>query len=141
MFITMKSKQLKTIFLFTAIIIFSFQNNFKALQKGIQRYNRKEPDQITLYEKRFIELKEFLQNHLVVGYVSDYDDNSNENGLAYSMTQYVLAPIILVRGIKRNFIVGNFHGAKPNIKAYENEKLSIYRDFGNGVILFERMDN
>jgi hypothetical protein len=137
----MKFKHLKALFLFTAIIIFSFQNNFKALQKGIQRYKRKEPDQITIQEKRFIELKEFLQNHLVVGYVSDYDDNSNEDGIAYSMTQYVLAPIILARGIKRNFIVGNFHSAKPNIKAYEKEKLSLYKDFGNGVILFARMDN
>jgi len=137
----MKSKYLKVLFILTAIIIFSFLNNFKALQKGIQRYKRKELDQITIYEKRFIELKEFLQNHLVVGYVSDYDDYSIEGGLAKSMTQYVLAPVILVHGIKQNFIVGNFHSAKPNIKAYEKEKLSLNRDFGNGVILFERMDN
>ena len=111
------------------------------MQKGIQRYKRKELDQITIYEKKFTELKEVLQNHLTVGYVSDYDDKSNEDGIAYGMTQYVLAPIILVRGIKRNFIVGNFHSTKPNIKAYEKENLSLYRDFGNGVILFERMDN
>ena len=95
----MKSKHLKIIFLFAAIIILSFQGNFKALQKGMERYHRKELDQITVYEKRFIGLKEFLQNHLVVGYVSDYDDNSNEDGIAYTMAQYVLAPIILVRGI------------------------------------------
>jgi hypothetical protein len=137
----MKSKHLIALFLFAAIIIFSFYNNFKAMQKGIQRYKRKELDQITIYEKKFTELKEVLQNHLTVGYVSDYDDKSNEDGIAYGMTQYVLAPIILVRGIKRNFIVGNFHSAKPNIKAYEKENLSLYRDFGNGVILFERMDN
>jgi len=137
----MKSKNLKVFFLFSAIIIFSFHNNLQALQKGIERYKRKELDQITIYEERFVELKEFLQNHLVVGYVSDYDDNSDEDGIAYSMTQYVLAPIILVRGKKRNFIVGNFHSAKPNIKAYEKENLSLYRDFGNGVILFQRVGN
>ena len=137
----MKSKHLKIIFLFAPIIILSFHYNFKALQKGIERYNRKELDQITVYEKRFIDLKELLQNHLVVGYVSDYDDNSNEDGIAYTMTQYVLAPIILVRGIKRNFIIGNFHSVKPNIKVYEKENLSLIRDFGNGVILFERTDN
>ena len=136
-----KFKHLKTLLLFAPIIMLSFHYNFKALHKGVQRYNRKELDQITIYEERFIELKEFLHNHLVVGYVSDYDDNSDEDGIAYSMTQYVLAPTILVRGKKRNFIVGNFHSAKPNIKAYEKENLSLYRDFGNGVILFERMDN
>lgn len=138
---TMKSKHLKTIFLFTAIIVLSFHFNFKALLKGIQRYQRGEPDQITIYEKRFMELKAMLENHLVVGYVSDYNDNSDENGIAFSMTQYVLAPILLVRGTKRDFIVGNFHRAKPNINAFEKENLSIYKDFGNGVILFERMDN
>ena len=137
----MKSKHLKITFLFAAIIILSFHYNFKTLQKGIQRYNRKEIDQITIYEKRFIELKKLLQNHLVVGYVSDYDDNSTEDGIAYTMTQYVLTPIILVRGIKRNFIIGNFHSTKPNIKAYEKENLALIRDFGDGVILLERMDN
>jgi hypothetical protein len=137
----MKSKNLKVLFLFSAIIIFSFHNNLQALQKGIERYKRKELDQVTIYEKKFIELKAFLQDHLAVGYVSDYDANSDEDGMAYGMTQYVLAPIILVRGKKRNFIVGNFHSANPNIKAYEEENLSLYRDFGNGVILFQRVDN
>ncbi|MBW2491396.1 MAG: hypothetical protein JRE65_09635 [Deltaproteobacteria bacterium] len=137
----MNSKNLKVLFLFSAIIIFSFHNNLQALQKGIERYKRKELDQVTIYEKKFIELKAFLQDHMVVGYVSDYDDNSDEDGMAYGMTQYVLAPIILVRGKKRNFIVGNFHSANPNIKAYEEENLSLYRDFGNGVILFQRVDN
>ena len=107
----------------------------------MQRYNRQELDQITIYENRFAELKAVLQNQLIVGYVSDYDDNSDENGIAFSMTQYVLAPIILVRGTKPDFIVGNFHRAKPDIKAFEKENLSIHKDFGNGVILFERMDN
>ena len=82
-----------------------------------------------------------LENHLVVGYVSDYDDNSDENGIAFRMTQYVLAPIILVRGLKPNFIICNFQHTQPDIKAYKKENLSIHKDFGNGVILFERMDN
>ena len=137
----MKSKHIKTIFLFAAIIILSFSSNFKAMHKGIQRYNRKEIDQISIYENRFIELKAFLQNQLVVGYISDYDDSSSEDGIAYSMTQYVLAPIILVRGIKRHFVVGNFQSAIPDVKTYEKENLSLITDFGRGVILFERVDS
>jgi hypothetical protein len=66
----MKSKNLKVLFLFSAIIIFSFHNNLQALQKGIERYKRKELDQVTIYEKKFIELKAFLQDHMVVGYDS-----------------------------------------------------------------------
>ena len=88
-----------------------------------------------------MEPKDFLQNHLVAGYISDYDDNTSEDGKAYSMTQYVLAPIILERGIKRRFIVGNFQSTKPNVKAYEKQNLSLLMDCGNGVFLFERMEN
>ena len=137
----MKSKHFKTIILFTAIIVLSFHYNLRALQKGIQRYKRGEPDQITIYERRFRELKAMLLNQLIVGYVSDYDDDSDEDGIAFSMTQYVLAPILLVRGTKRKFIVGNYHRSKPNIKGFEKENLSMYKDFGDGVILFERLDN
>jgi hypothetical protein len=112
-----------------------------ALIKGVQRYNRDEQDEITLYEKRFAGLKAFLQNHEVVGYVSDYDDRSDDDGMAYAMTQYVLAPTILARGIKRDLIVGNFHRTIPNIKEYQKKNLAPIRDFGNGVILFEKMDH
>ena len=137
----MTSKHIKTIFLYTAIILLSFHYNFKALQKGIQRFKRGEPDQITIYEKRFLALKATLENHSIVGYVSDYDDNPDENGIAFSKAQYVLAPIRLVRGTKRDFIIGNFQNVEPDINAFEKENLSVYKNFGNGVILFERMDN
>ena len=136
----MKSGQLKIIFVFAAIIILSFHHNFKALHKGLQRYNRQELDPITKYEKRFSEIKAYLPNHAVVGYISDYDKKSAKDGQAYNMTQYVLAPTIVVRGLKRKFIVGNFQGSQPDVKAYEKENISLIRDFGNGVVLFERMD-
>ena len=137
----MKSGQLKTIFVFAAIIVLSLHHNFLAVHKGIQRYNRQELDPITKYEKRFFELKAHLQNHHVVGYISNYDDQSDQDGFAYGMTQYVLAPVILVRGIKRKFIVGNFQGAPADINRYEKENISLIRDFGNGVLLFERRDS
>jgi hypothetical protein len=137
----MQSKHLKLLLLFAAIIILSFLHNFKALHKGIQRYQHQAPDQITVYEKRFSALKAFLQNQPVVGYVSDYGDNSKAGGLAYRMAQYVLAPTILVRGVNRDFIIGNFQTTHPNIKAFEKDNLSLHMDFGNGVILFERMGN
>ena len=88
-----------------------------------------------------MKLKAYLQNHPVVGYISDYDARTDREGQAYNMTQYVLAPVILVRGIKRRFVIGNFQGDQPGIKAYEKENISLIRDFGNGVLLFERMDH
>jgi hypothetical protein len=136
----MNSKQLKIIFFFAVIIILSFHHNFLTLHKAMQRYNRKELDPISQYEKRFNRLKAYIQNHPVVGYISDIDNKSVEDSLAYGRTQYVLAPIILVRGIKRKFVIGNFQSAKPDIKEYEKKKLSLIMDFGNGVMWFKKMD-
>jgi hypothetical protein len=137
----MKSMHFKIILIFAAFIVLSFHHNFKSLHKGMQRYNRQELDQITIYENRFAELKAILQNQLIVGYVSDYDDHSDEEWMAYTKTQYVLAPIILVRGLKPNFIICNFQHTQPDIKTYEKENLSLRRDFGDGLMLFERMDS
>ena len=107
----------------------------------MQRYNRKALDQITKYEKRYRGLKAVLQDQAIVGYVSDLDDGSDEDEIAYTMTQYVFVPIILLRGKRPHLVIGNFQRATPDIKAYEKENLSLRRDFGNGVMLFERMDS
>ena len=137
----MKSRHLKIITVFAVIIILSLLHNLKALHKGLQRYDRKAPDAIAAYEKRFGELKTVLKDHAVVGYISDIDVESVRYGQAYNMTQYVLAPTILIRGIKRKIIIGNFQDAQPDIKAYAKERLSLINDFGNGVLVFERMDH
>ena len=137
----MKSKHYKLILLLAAIIIISFHHNFRALYKGIQRYDRQAPDPIATYEKKFFELKSYLADHQVVGYISDYAENSKAGGSAYSMAQYVLAPTILVRGARRNVVVGHFQHPPLDIKRYEQEKLSLFKDFGNGVILFKRLDS
>ena len=132
---------LKILLFFAAIIVLSFHHNFKSLYKGMQRYIRHEPDQITLYEDRLAELKTVLQNQAIVGYVSDDEDRSDEEWMTYTRIQYVLAPIILVRGLKPNFVIGNFQYTQPDFEAYEKENLSLRRDFGHGVILLERMDS
>jgi hypothetical protein len=137
----MKTMHLKILLLFAAFIFLSFHHNFKSLHKGMQRYNRHEPDQITMLEKRLAEIKAVLQNQAIVGYVSDYEDHSDEEWMAYTRIQYVLAPIILVRGLKPNFVICNFQHTQPDIEAYQKEDLSLRRDFGNGVILFERLDS
>ena len=137
----MNLERIKIFLLCAAIILVSFHHNCKSLHRGMQRYNRKALDEITEYEKRYRGLKAVLQNQAIVGYVSDLIDGSDEDEIAYTITQYVLVPIILVRGKRPDFIIGNFQRAKPDIKAYEKENLSLHRDFGNGVMLFERMDS
>ena len=89
--------------------------------------------EITIYERRFDELKKWLPEHGVVGYVSDETDAIKETE-SYYLTQYALAPLVVVRGADRPLVVGNFgHGGQVAPVA----NLKIVKDFGNGVVLFE----
>jgi len=53
----MKTMHFKILLLFAVFIVLLFHHNFNSLHKGMQRYNRQELDQITIYENRLVELK------------------------------------------------------------------------------------
>ena len=91
-------------------------------------------DEVAEYERRFAELKEALPRRGVVGYVSDEADASEE-AKKYYLTQYALAPLVVVRGADRPLVVGNFAaGGTPAPAA----GLALVKDYGDGVVLFGR---
>ena len=92
------------------------------------------PSKFAAYERRFDELRKALPGRGVVGYVSDETDEfeKTEN---YYLTQYVLAPLVVVRGADRPWVVGNFgHGGQSAAAA--GARLTPVKDFGDGVVLF-----
>jgi hypothetical protein len=112
-------------------------------------------DEITLSEQRFGELRKVLPPRGVVGFVSDeMEVNGNQEPIdktqrgwwlapevkKYYLTQYALAPLIVVRGTDKPLIVGNFsNGWNETITRAHG--LTPLRDFGNGVVLFEKKTN
>lgn len=79
------------------------------------------------YEKRLVELRPFLPSRGVVGYVSDTGDEH------FLRTQYVLAPVILIRTPGPRFIVANFSHASFLPKLIYGKNYRIIKDFNNGV--------
>ena len=137
----MNSKQfIKSLAFFGLIIIFSFYYNAIELRKGLRFFIKpKGTDKITIYEKRFYKLLELLPKHGVVGYVSNNFDDPGEDKKAFYLTQYAIAPTILVREKSRPLVVGNFND-KVKTEEFEKYGLSLSKDFGNGVMLFVRKD-
>jgi len=98
-------------------------------------------DEITLYEKRFEELKKILPSHGVVGYISNKqaEDIRFDAGAAeYYLTQYALTPLVVVYSPNYPLVVGNFRQAVIDPKIYTSRDLVPLKDFGNGVMLFRR---
>ena len=98
-------------------------------------------DEITLYEKRFEELKKILPSHGVVGYISNkeaedirFDAGAGE----YYLSQYALTPLVVAYSSNYPLVVGNFRQAVVDPQIYAGKGLVPLKDFGNGVMLFRR---
>jgi len=98
-------------------------------------------DEITLYEKRFAELKKILPYHGVVGYISNKqaEDIRFDAGAAeYYLTQYALTPLVVAYSPNYPLVVGNFLQSVIDPEIYTSKDLVPLKDFGNGVLLFRR---
>lgn len=91
-------------------------------------------DQITLEENRFTEIRKVLPARGVVGYVNDETD-IDEGTRKYYVTQYAIAPLIVVRGADRPLVVGDFSANGQRLPA-PLENRTLIKDFGNGILLF-----
>jgi hypothetical protein len=90
------------------------------------------PDEVTGYEERFHALRRLLPPHGVVGYLSDRHDAVKE----FYLTQYALAPVIVVRDARAPLVVGNFFDPEAAAALAAAHRLTPVRDFGEGVVLF-----
>jgi len=97
-------------------------------------------DPVTHYDLRYQPLRAQLPPRGLVGYVSDKQVagrfTSLEGMQEYFMTQYSLAPVIVVVGTDHDLVVGNFQATRQaRIPAELRGRRVI--DLGDGVFLFE----
>lgn len=127
------------IILLISLALFS---NIRLLKKEFE-FNRDYigRDYVTWYEKRFEGLKGILPARGVVGYISDKrpEEIATDPELTrgYYLTEYALSPIIVDNNLGHELIIGNFHKpiTAPNSLKYRG--LAVFKDFGNGVVLFK----
>lgn len=95
-------------------------------------------------DKRLQRLREYLPPRGIVGYASDGWNGSGFTTVEalhdYFLTQYALAPVIVVRGTDLPIVVGNYPGdtaaATTGARSYP-AGLVVRRDLGDGVLLLE----
>jgi hypothetical protein len=118
--------------------------SFKNLQAAIAM-TKLDGDHITPWETRFQAVKKLLPfKRGVVGYLTNSDVlgtsiTNNEQG-QYTLTQYTLSPIIIVRGMNADWVVADL-----NTKAFQIWRESNYGHFriyslGDDLFLFRRLN-
>jgi hypothetical protein len=93
---------------------------------------------ISGYEERFHDLEKELPRRGPVGYIAD---DSSEPGISDGRLlacQYSLSPVILVRSLEYDIIIGNFRTAHDPGELGLKGPL-IREDFGSGLVLFRRV--
>jgi hypothetical protein len=88
-------------------------------------------------DSRFEQLRSALPKRGMVGYVTDAKD-AEEFEVRLLLTQFSLAPLILVSSTEQLPIVGDFW--RPESPRQGNPASTTLRDFGNGVVLFGRAE-
>lgn len=127
------------------LLLYAGASTARWLQRGASWPARASQDEISKYERRFVELRTMLPARGVVGYLGDPEPtgatprDSNAAALLhfrrYLLAQYSLAPVLLIESTEPEFVIGNFDpGTGPRTPA----GLRVVKRFGDGLVLFQR---
>ena len=96
------------------------------------------PDGVTEFEGRFAVLRGMLPPKGIIGYMTDPETPPTDTNAQaeYHLTQYALAPVLVVNSSQQRFVVGNFHRAVTT-GALRDRGFKTLREFGNGIVLLE----
>lgn len=127
-------------------------SNFSYLRARLSEGPQTHQQDVPISDERFAPVRAALPEHGTVGYI---DENVQEGDIQvpsdlsklgwwtkpgvkkYYLAQFSLAPVILVRGTEPPLVIGNFDNTQVNAGTPPRELLPV-RDFGSGIILFEK---
>jgi hypothetical protein len=92
---------------------------------------------VASFEDRFNDFRKTIMPHSLLGYLSDNPVNDPSNQAEFNLTQYTLAPAIVMPTIDERLVVMNYHANIPDPAALRSRHLIPVHNFGNGVLLLQ----
>jgi GT2 family glycosyltransferase len=127
------------------ILLYAGASTARWVHVAAARHARPGQDDISASDRRFRELRSALPAHGIVGYIGDPSllqrgpDEAKAAALLhfrrYLLAQYALAPVLLTEGAGPELVVGNFD---PGDSVAAPPGLHVFREFGDGIVLFRR---
>lgn len=97
------------------------------------------PSDIAAFVERLAPVRAALERSGPVGYWADPGPKSARSVKEFMLTQYALAPNLVLEGTDPAWVVGNFHGAPPTAEEVRSRGLERVLDAGGGVLLYRRV--
>jgi hypothetical protein len=120
-----------------ALAAVALLSGLKVLLDVVEAYRgRSEIAGVSAFESRMEPVKALVRPHATVGYLTDTLPQETTTAAEYYLTQYALAPRIVLNTLDQRFIVANFHLPEQEPANLGVKGLELVRDFGAGVKLY-----
>lgn len=93
---------------------------------------------ISLFANRYIDILPLISSDFI-GYLGDSKPKDIQSVMAFMLTQYTLAPVVVDQTTAHDYVVGNYYSAPPTAEDLRTLHLIIVKDFNNGVVLYRRV--
>ncbi|HEX6893875.1 MAG TPA: hypothetical protein VF146_01305 [Bryobacteraceae bacterium] len=90
---------------------------------------------VDTFQNRFGDLRKDVSPRTEFGYISDNRPDDPSDQAEFYLSQYTLAPAILVTSVTERDVVANMHSPNPDMNALRARNLEVVRNFGNGIFL------
>lgn len=130
-----------------AIIVFQLYTTFESKQSIIENPKKYieanyKKDFISSYGERFTDIKNAFEKPIKMGYVGEENEDQTIFWTNYFLTQYYLAPHLIVKNNKTcDTILYNIYSTKqinPTTNFHLNNGWHIVKDFNNGLIVLAK---
>jgi len=112
-----------------------------ALARHIENTSRDRTgkDDVSPFLRRLEPLRRALPSHGTVGYEADALDPlaDREDVRRFYLTQYAVAPVIVVAGVDRELVIGDYRSPEA-CRICKSKEFTLAADFGDGLMLFRR---
>lgn len=117
------------------VIVVALQSSIADCFREFRLLHKNEKTQVSEIDRRFREIRKELPAHGVVGYVSDGQFDVKK----FYLTQYALAPLLIVRSTKAQFIIAYFknHASLPQF--CKENSMSVIRIIEPKTFLLKRI--
>jgi hypothetical protein len=110
---------------------------YSSAESAYQHQNH-DPYLIADQATRFAPFESSVPPNAILGYLSDAAAGSVADSTMFTSATYTLAPRLVERGVRHEYVLGNFTRPADFAALGRGNGLRLQQDFGNGVVLFRK---
>ena len=106
-----------------------------------QFHNQKTISKETHHVRRFEKIKDILPEQGIIGYFTNKEYSADDDTRFYFLTQYALAPLIILRSTKPQVIIADVNDSFNIFEFSKKYNCRLLKNFDDGILVFRKKKN